>query len=1561
MVKLLKIVGRTIGITLEWVFILIIVLAFAIRTSTFQTYLGEVVTAYLSEELDAELRIGKIDVVFMDKILLKDVFIRDQHRDTLASLEQLSVRIESIDLNANKLVLSNVALEKGRVGIKRDKQTGDYNYWFLTDYFDSGKKKNKASDPMDVEILSLDLSGIHFSYDDNRKGYSTYGVDYDHIDCKKVQLHAKHFTIGDGTFAFYLAHLSTIERSGLQLKKMRTYCLIDMNRGIFLQNLSIRTPRTKLFSHKFYMRMSHLRGVYSFEDSVTFEAVIDSSRVHLNDVSFFAPALEGMDEYIALSGRLSQRVKNLRIEKIDLRFGARSIVQGDFSLPDFRAIKGSRFKEDVSYAYVDLNDLKQLKLPKSAQPRFIQLDPMIERLGYVELRRSKVHGTTDQFLVVTNQLTTALGSLHIDNGLTFSALNEGGYAFERTANSNFDVYVDSFQLGKFIANDLFGKVNGSMYLSGVVGQKDIIRIEKMTGELNSVGFNKYNYSSISVNDGSFISNVFSGNIKVNDPHLQMEYDGKIAVDKQQKFDFSIIMPKADLGRLNFVKDPNASLEAVLDMHMTGTDLSNYSGTVVLNELNYQELGKRITIPQLVLNAQRGTFSDHFVITSNVANVDLKGKVNPTTIVASVCNYVHELLPNLVPLMEMPKRKKGVVQDYFDLEVVVGNPKEVLAVFAPEVSIASQSKFTIHYNELLKEESIRIHAPEIAYQAIDDTTASKKYFSQLDLNQSFVRGTFLSLLNAERAEWNDSLFVRKFDYQITTDTNGFVSKLKWNQEMSDPASFKFYTKFQPLNEIDITLKPSYFTVKNQLWDIQNTAHFIYNQNKVLIDHLVLERDVQFLAINGVLSADEKDQIDVNLNDIHIEEFSSFINTDLDLKGRLNGTLHFATPFTHFMASGEVTADDFYVNQQEVGAVSAHGEWDYLNDRIILGGDLIYKSFQTFTYDGFYYPFRESNDIDLVLDFANTDIQVANAFMDPEVLSDIKGKLDGRIKIKGNSSDPKIDGKLRLSQGSVKVGLLGTTYKMAGPIVFDGENSSFYVDNMPVTDEEGNLAVLTSTVMHNQFENWSANIDFWFDDETVSGIYNRPFTGRFLAMNTHYQEGDIYYGKAYASGYANILIQEGQTDITVNARSEKDTKITLPMYGPSDVSEFDFITFEDDLRKQLSKGVDLTGVNMELNLMATPEAEIRLVFNEKTGDIITARGLGMLSITADYLGRIFMNGQYVVASGQYNFVVPPIKQVFTLVPGGSITWTGNPYEANLDISAYNSVNASLKELTQDVTGGTSSGKETVQCIIKITNTLSNPQLVLDIDVPNTNESGKQALQRIKSNPDDLQKQFFTLLVMKRFVPLSGQTQQGLGGAADVLTEQINGALDGLTKDVKFKVGYDGQTAQNGNASSVTRATTFGIQTALGENKNIILTGAFGVANSTTGQTSSSSLIGDMSIEYLINDDGTFRVKIFNESNDKGVLTEKYRGDYTQGIGVHYQEQFNALSDSRMLQTFGKIGKKQTYQMIGNAILNVFRRKEKKVYLRESKKRKPIPEEKPKANVVTPPAAIEPKKEE
>ena len=91
MAKLLKIVGRTIGITVEWLLFLFIVFAFSIRFSAFQTYLGSLATSFFSKELKADFKIGQIDVVSFNKIILKDVFVKDQSNDTLALLKSIDV------------------------------------------------------------------------------------------------------------------------------------------------------------------------------------------------------------------------------------------------------------------------------------------------------------------------------------------------------------------------------------------------------------------------------------------------------------------------------------------------------------------------------------------------------------------------------------------------------------------------------------------------------------------------------------------------------------------------------------------------------------------------------------------------------------------------------------------------------------------------------------------------------------------------------------------------------------------------------------------------------------------------------------------------------------------------------------------------------------------------------------------------------------------------------------------------------------------------------------------------------------------------------------------------------------------------------------------------------------------------------------------------------------------------------------------------------------------------------------------------------------------------------
>ncbi|ASS49644.1 MAG: hypothetical protein A3D31_01940 [Candidatus Fluviicola riflensis] len=1480
MAKILKILAKIIGGTLEWTLILIIALAFAIRTSSFQTYLAELATDYLSEELDTELHIGKVDIYFFDRLALDDVFVRDQNGDTLASLGSINVTLQSLNLNANKIVLKKIALSDGRVGISRDSLEGEYNYAFIADYFSSGSKK-KGKEPMDVTVRSLDINHVNITYDDYRKGYNEYGMDYDHLDFRNVILSTTEFESDGETFAFDIEKLSAREKCGIVLNHLEARCLIGY-RGILLSNVKINTSRSRVYAQRFNLRMTGLSDVRSFEDSVTFDAMVDSSEVSMVDVSYFAPALKGMYQKVYLHAGLRQKTKNLKINDIDLRTGERTIIRGDILLPDFKSLDGSFLKEKISYAYIDLEDVKALRLPDKAVEKFISFDPMIERLGYFEVKNLDLIGYWSEFVMASKQLRTELGTVHLDNGLIFSALDEGGYAFDRSANSDYDVKIDSFNLARFIDDPMFGKVRGSLFMSGVVGQKDVIRLTKLDGVINSAGFNGYTYSNIVVSEGSYINKIFEARVEVKDPHLELTYDGSINLNKgRESYDFTVQMPKADLGSLNFTKNPKTSLIADFAINFKGTDLSNYNGTISLQRFSYHEDSNAIVIPNMDLTLTRSAQSDRVEIRSGVANVTVTGKVSPKFIDESINNMLSKPLSAYFQYKPFPAGTRD--NSFFDLEADVFNASEVLRIFAPDLSVSSGTHLEVHYNAANQEETIDLTSGQIMYDSI--------IAGNLTVNQSLLAGNVKTNVTAGYFSLNDSLLVNNVNLVINGADNVYNSTIKWNENMANPAQFVWRTTLAESGRVDVRLRPSFFSVKNQLWEIQNSSRLIYADHRLEIDHLVLERDVQFIAINGVLSDLVEDEVTLNLNDIHLDEFSSFINTKVAIEGNVSGDVAISTPFTTIKAEGKLNVEGLVIKQEQIGDVFLTGLWNNDNKSVAMSGDLKYLKNETFYFTGDYFPYKEHDNIDFDLVFEGMDLQFVNAFIDPSVLTDIRGKIKGDITLKGDVDAPIIDGKLRLENGNVKVGLLGTSYKMSGPILFDGESGGFYIDNMPLIDEEYNKAFVTATINHTKFENWNSAIEFNIEDDYSNLDYRgvpRPIE-RFLLLNTQYKEGDVYYGRAYGTGTASIYISDKETEINVDVKTESGTRIDLPMYGNSELEEGKFIKVsapgvpdEDSVKQQ----IDLTGLDLNMHFDVTPEAEVRLIFNPKTGDQIVSHGQAGLDISINNLNDLRMEGTYTVVGkdNYYNFVVGPIKQPFKIKEGGTIAWSGDPYDARLDLVAYNLVRADINEITPDVTNTGSSGNQEVQCVMRITQTLFDPLITLDIEAPKATESERTILASVKASPDELQRQFFSLLLLKKFAPLAGQNTVGSGGIADVLTQQINGLLEEWSQNVDIRLAYDDKEG--------------GQDIALGFEKNlgrVVLKGSFGVANSTDAQSETqSNLIGDMSLEYLINDDGSFRVNLFNESNDNSVIQDKTQGLFTQGVGLHYQKEFNNMKD-------------------------------------------------------------------
>ena len=98
-------------------------------------------------------------------------------------------------------------------------------------------------------------------------------------------------------------------------------------------------------------------------------------------------------------------------------------------------------------------------------------------------------------------------------------------------------------------------------------------------------------------------------------------------------------------------------------------------------------------------------------------------------------------------------------------------------------------------------------------------------------------------------------------------------------------------------------------------------------------------------------------------------------------------------------------------------------------------------------------------------------------------------------------------------------------------------------------------------------------------------------------------------------------------------------------------------------------------MEIEVL--PEALVELILDEVMGDIITSRGTGNMRVKILEDESFELYGLYTIVSGDYLFTLQGIiNKPFELIPGGTILWSGDLYEAEVNLQAKYSVNTDLK---------------------------------------------------------------------------------------------------------------------------------------------------------------------------------------------------------------------------------------------------------------------------------------------
>ncbi|MBC7438686.1 MAG: translocation/assembly module TamB, partial [Flavobacterium sp.] len=573
---------------------------------------------------------------------------------------------------------------------------------------------------------------------------------------------------------------------------------------------------------------------------------------------------------------------------------------------------------------------------------------------------------------------------------------------------------------------------------------------------------------------------------------------------------------------------------------------------------------------------------------------------------------------------------------------------------------------------------------------------------------------------------------------------------------------------------------------------------------------------------------------------------------------------------------IKVDSLYINNIELGSLNLKIEGDNTFKKFNVNSSLENKNIESFLAEGNFSIENKNTKIDLDLRFDQFNL-AAFSPLGGDVISNIRGLVSGSANVSGYANKPDINGRLFLEKAGLRIPYLNVDYGFKENSIVDLSENQFIFQNATLIDTKYNTeGKLNGTIKHKNFSKWNLDLAITTD--------------RLVALDTKDSEDAAYYGTAFIDGKATISGPTNGLLIAVNAKSRKGTQIKIPINNSEAVGNKNFIHFLSPLEKyNLQKGIfiptkNYNGLELKFDLDLTPEAEIEVILDRETGHGMKGKGNGTLLLEINTLGKFNMYGDYQVYEGTYNFKYKGlIDKRFEVKKFSSISWEGDPMRARLNLEAVYKANANPSVLLDNPSVNR---KVPVEVGIAITGNLSSPEPDFNINFPTISSVLKSEIQTKLNDRDIRQTQALTLLATGGFLSNEGVNQNAV---AKNLYETAGGIFDEIFQnaDDKFKVGIDIVSRDNTPGKESDGSIGFTVSTQI--NERISVNGKVGVP---VGGINQSAIVGNVEIQYRVNEDGSLNLRVFNRESDINYIGEGI--GYTQGLGLTYEVDFDTFSE-------------------------------------------------------------------
>ncbi|MBV8327970.1 translocation/assembly module TamB [Chryseobacterium sp.] len=1385
-----------------------------------------------------------------------DIDYGDENTKTFAKVifKELSTKVNKLDLENNAFNVADVVLSGADINANlylpaqnaNPKKTQEPEVSKVTD-------QDKA---MSLLLGKLVLNDVKVSYHNTAIAPTRQGMDFNHLDFRKMNVEVRSFKMEHNTFAGTVNSAEIQEARGLDIQKFNTDFLYG-EKEAYLKSLYLQTPKT-LIRDEVILNYNSIDQLTSNPGSVKVSANIKNSKIGFSDILNLAPALRStvpFNKYpnavLSVNANVKGSVNDLLIQ--DLKVSGLDELRVAASGKIKNAMNPSQLYYDVRITEFSSGAKTIFNLvPKNTIPSNIALPSHFSVKGNAK-------GTTKMVTTDLNLYST-LGNAAVIAQVDMRRKNHELYDIK--AN------LQGIQVGKIIRNKDIGAITAQISAKGESFDFKNASAD-LKGHVASAVYKGYRYQNMNLT-GKINKGAYHVILNSKDPNADLQLTASGVYDEKNptvKINGEVI--KLDVNKLGFYEKPMI-IAGKIDGDFTSLDPNNLNGYLNLKDFAFSDTKEVYPVQEVNLKASSTKDSTQINFNSQIADVELKGKYKLTQIFGALTQTINQYYQFQKP----GKTQKIDPGQHFTFTAKVKND-DLIRKFVPDLKSFETINLLGNYDADSQKIEIDGQIPQLLYGENSIENAALKVTNenqalQYNLNVAALKSSSFSL---KKINIGGDVADNIINYNVTT------------KDDKDATQFLIAGNAKSLNDItEISLNPNGLKLNYADWNVAEDNKIQISSKGILADHFIVSNGGSQISLQSENHTPES-PLNVSLKDFKIETITELIKKDTVLaRGTINGTAQLRDIMKKMTFTSDLNISDLIVYGSPVGNMAVkvnNSSASILNADIALSGNnndvKILGDYNT-----------SSSTFDLNMAINKLQMKSIQGFS-MNAITNTEGYLSGNLKITGSTEKPNILGKVKFNDAGLEIAKTGSDFrKLNDEIDFTSQGIEF--NTFKINDKDGNALVVDGQVLTQTYRDFAFNLNVNAKD--------------FKVVNSKKSNNAMMYGILAIDAGLRIRgnLDLPKVDGRLSVADNTDFTFVLPQSTPSLQERDGIVEFVDQDQVVLNKTIKadslnaksrIKGMDVSVNIEVSKEAKLSLVIDKASGDFVQLQGEAELTGGIDPSGKTTLVGVYEVNKGSYDLSVSLLKRKFDIQKGSTITWTGEPTTAIMDITAvYKTEAPPIDLLEQQMSGKTASQmnqykqKLPFNTLLKMKGELLKPQISFDITTDEKNNSVASTitddvnakLAQLRTQESEMNKQVFALLLLNRFIG-ENPFESGAGMSAEtmarqsvskILSQQLNNLASGLIKGVDLNFGLDSsEDYSTGQKNTRTDLNVDISKKLLNDRLKVTVGSNFGLEGEARQNENMTNIAGNVSVDYSLSKDGRYMLRAYRKDEYQVAL--------------------------------------------------------------------------------------------